>query len=346
MTLIVYLSRFVGARMLAVWAVLVSLGVSIDLIRSATDLIEIGGAAAMANYAFLRAPQIMVTIFPVAMLVGSTMAFMTLSNRSEVVIIRASGYGIFRVLRLLLPLAIIMGVAYSQLADRLNSWSEINLAKSFPKTEKAAKVGAQIWTRDSRQIIRAHLGSTDGTLLKDLAIFEVNRAGLVKARRNAGTAKFSEGSWWLDDVTRIQGNETITEPAGRWQTVLTPESVSEISLESTQVSTKTARAALAGLAVSTRSKSYYVTRIARSYASFFVPIIMITLAALAGFGNARSGNAFRPAAIAITLGFAYVAADGLFGSLGEVGVIEANLAAFTPTVAFAMIGTWSLLHLE
>lgn len=333
-------------RVVAAWLVLTTLGLSIDLIKSANGLIEQGGASYMLVYAALRAPQVMVTLFPISILVGAAATFMVINNRSELVMMRAAGSGIFTLLKLLLPLSLILGVFYSQLGDRVDAWAEAQLAAAFPETADTASVGSWLWTRDSTQVIRARLGTEDGTELTDLTVYEMDQNGQITARMTAQKAKFINARWLLDDATRTKDSKTVKHAQIPWDTRLVPESVREVAGKGRTVSADKARAALSGLTVLTRGNAYYVTRIARSYSAIFLPLVMLTIAAIAGFGNSRIGNGARPAALAVALGFIYLAADSLFGSLGEVGAMGPAVAAFAPSIFFAIAGAWGLLLLE
>lgn len=346
MTLSFYLCKFIGLRIVTAWIALSLLGISLDLFRAATDIIELGGALRLIEYIALRTPQIMVTLFPIATLLGATTAFLSLGNNLEVIILRASGSSFFIILRKLLPLTILLGLFYSQAGDRINSWTSENLALSFPETKEKAPVGSTIWARDGNNIIKATLANEDGTRLDDLAIYEADEKGHVKARVNAERADFENGKWLFSNALKISPFSTQEEQPQVWSTLLTPENVRKIASNTVDVSAKDARAALAGSSVATRSTSYYTTRIARTYSAIFLPFVLCMIAALAGFGGTRNDSGLRLAIYAVVIGFLYVVFDGMFGSLGESGVLPAYVAALTPTALFAIGSLWGLIIVD
>ena len=69
-------------------------------------------------------------------------------------------------------------------------------------------------------------------------------------------------------------------------------------------------------------------------------------AALAGLGGTRNDSGFRLAAYSLVLGFCYIVVDGMFGSLGETGIMPPSIAAITPTLMFIIIGVWGLVILD
>ncbi|MEM7507126.1 MAG: LptF/LptG family permease [Pseudomonadota bacterium] len=347
MTLSLYLSKVIGLRVLAAGLVFLILGISIDLIQSATDLLAEAGPTAILGYAALRTPQIAATLFPVAVLVGGTVAFLTLGHRSELVIVRAAGRSIFAILRMLAPCALVLGLIYHLMGDQLSAWAEQRLSETFPKTTEAPEAGASVWSRQSGQVMRAELATSDGTALRVFTLWELDAQGHVTGRRDAERAEFDDGVWVLRDVTRHQGDQRVQElESSIWHTALTPSAMRALAAGRLSVSTANARAALAGLAVQTRGEAYYASRIARSYAALVIPGVMLVLAALAGFGLARSGGGLRMAITGVVLGFLYIAMDGVLGALSEVGMINAVIAATVPTALFAALGIWGLLVLE
>ena len=346
MTLSFYLSRFIGTRILMAWFALAILGISLDLFKAANDIIPLGGAPRLLEYVIFRSPQILVTLFPIATLVGATVAFLSLGNNLEVIILRAAGCGIFVILLRLIPLGILLGLLYSQVGDRINSWTAEKLALSFPEIRSEAPVGSWMWARDGSNIIRARVGHKDGELLHNLTVYETNENGHISARLTAEKAIFDDNQWRLSQGKKIQLGKPETEEFKIWSTLLSPDSVREIASKSIDVSAHDARAALLGKAVTTRSTAYYATRIARSYSTIALPFAILMFAALAGLGGTRNDSGLRLACYSLILGFCYIIVDGMFGSLGETGIMPPSIAAVTPTLMFIIVGVWGLVILD
>lgn len=347
-TLAGYLSRVFLGRILAATAVLTLLGLSLDLIKAATSLIEERGAAALALYAGLRTVQIASTMLPTGILIGATLTFFSLANRSEIVVLRATGQSVFGLLRLLLPLAIAFGLVHHLLGDRPVAWAEARLIEAFPIALEAPAPGATVWSRlktgHNTEILRARLGSRDGDTLDGVTLWFLDDRGRIESRLEATRAEFVDGAWHLADVQHTGTDERTAKLI--WETPLTPRAVRRLAARQTMISASDARAVMAGLAIGSRGESYYATRVARSYAAFAVPAVMILLGAQAGFALRRAGHGYRTAALGLALGLIYVAANGIMGSLGEAGAIAPLWAAAVPTVVFALVGAWALMLRE
>lgn len=339
MTLMLYLTSVIATRVLAATLVLLLLGLSLDLLKSATDLLDEGGIRALGTYALLRAPLITATLFPIAVLAGGVLAFLALSRRSEMVVIRAMGQSIFGTLRLMIPAAMLLGLIYHLLDDRVAPWGEARLLQSFPVSAEAAGIGAEIWYRTSDEVVFARLAATDGSALEDLTFWPFDAEGQVSSKTSAARADHEDGVWL---VTGYEEDATPTP----WQTLLTPASVRALASGSLAVSTATAKQALSGTGVSTRGDAYYSTLIAHSYVTPLIPAVMLVIAAVASFGLVRGSGGVGYAIVAIVAGFVYVVTDGVLGTLSEVGAINPILAATLPSALFITLGIWSLIVLE
>lgn len=353
MTLTLYLTRMVGGRILAAAAVLLILGVGFDLLRSAGVLVERGGTRAVFLYAWLRVPQIAANMLPVAVLMGATVAFLSLSSRSEAAVIRAAGISIFRLLVRLVPLALLLGGAYSVLGDRLTERAEIRINEAFPPVEAEVPPGSRpeaqpVWVRTGGEVIRAHPATREGDELERVTIYRLDDDGHLATRLFAARATRGREGWTLSDVeiTRAGQIEIDSVAEMSWSTPLRPRDVFKLAEGRRFASSAAARKVLAGEAAATRGRDYYSTRIARSYSAWLLPGVMLLISALAIFGSTRSGGGRRLSILAVVLGFLYIAIDGFLGSLGEVGAVAPYLAAFAPSAFFAIVGLWGLILLE
>ena len=108
LTISLHLSKSVLRRILAVVLLLGGLAAALDLAENASDLLarEDGD---LLRYLGLRAPLILSSVAPVALIVGPVLTFLTLSGRNEFTIFRASGATTYMMLASLAPLAVLLG---------------------------------------------------------------------------------------------------------------------------------------------------------------------------------------------------------------------------------------------
>ena len=347
MTMGLYLTRLVGARVLAVLAGFLVLGLTFDIAETSNEIVDDHGLAGLAEYAMLRAPVILLTIMPLGILTGAVLAFLTLAARSEMVVVRATGLNTLRVVGLLVPLALVLGVFQNQLATRIGPWAEQALVLRFPALFEGEAIEEEVWLRDWEAIVRIGGATADATELRDVSIFETAPSGELLRRIDAARARYLGEDWRLTDVT-VQRVRRGPEPLESmiWHTRLTPAGILGAARRPDLIAAEDVRRILAGEKPAARGTPYYLVQLWRSYAALAVPTVMMLFAALASFGLARSGGGARFVGLGVAMGAGFVLVDGVFTSLGQVGAMQASLAALVAPAVFLVAGVWTIVVIE
>jgi len=350
MTLLFYLTRIVGFRVLAVCLCLLVLGVGIDLIKTAPELLEFGGGQAVATYAVLRVPAMLATTLPIATLIGALLAMLSLGQSSELAIIRGAGISTQKLLLWLTPLALVLGAVHYLTVDRGVIWSNKALGAAFGEIADVdvPKIGRVVAVRDGNQILHGKLASLDGMQLSPFTTFTLNPDGNVTQRTRADSAHYADGVWTLDNVERFTIDTEATQstklPPLSLQLALTPELVLDLASKAKAIDSRHAAAVLAKIA--TRGKAFYAMQIERSRIAWAIPFVMLLIGMLGSYKLPRSLVGLRAAGIGFVLGICYTGCDGLFTSLGRLGVAPVKFAAYTPSFSFALLAIVALRQME
>jgi lipopolysaccharide export system permease protein len=115
--------------------------------------------------------------------------------------------------------------------------------------------------------------------------------------------------------------------------------------DSYDISSRTALMALSGKEPVTRAPSEFQTRIQRTIAQGFAPLIMLLFALPAALGHPRS-NRTLPILFGIGGGLLYLVVDGLLTAMGQTGVLPPLVAAWGAPAAFGAGGLTILLYAE
>lgn len=353
MTLTLYLSRSVGVAMLAGAAVLVALGLGLDLMEAAGDADRRGG---LLRYAMLRAPEILRDTAPAALLAGAVAGFLRLSARSELTALRAAGLGMRGVLLRLLPLGLAAGLVL-----HLNAEVAVPAASRALEADRKAGIGAPtkpVWVRVPGAVLSVGAlsprpGVEPGAALVEISLFALDDRGRLQARIEADSARFDPLSkrWRLLGVTRRSAADGREERlAGLdWPLALDPGQVAKLAgmpAARRSISAAEARAALRGDALPERAPSAYAVRAGRAWSVIAIPMVMLLLAAPGGLSVGRGTQAVRRAMLGLALGFCYLAFDGVAAALGERAIIEPLAAVWGPVLLFSLIGFWVLMLAE
>lgn len=347
MTMALYLTRVVGGRILAVLLAFLLLGLSFDLIENSTEVIEGHGLAGVAGYAVLRAPLLLLTVFPLGILVGATLAFLALAARSEMVVMRTAGVNTLRIVLFLVPLALVLGAAQNRLAASVGPAAEQALVERFPGLVASPDIEDEVWLRDWEAVIRIGAVAENAMVLRDLSIFETGPDGVLDRRIDAAVGRYTGDAWQLSEATvREAGGPPAAMGEMVWRSRLTPAGVLGAARKPDLVAAEDVRRVLAGERPGARGTPYYLVQLWRGYAALLVPAVMVMFGALASFGLVRSGGGARYVALGLTGGMVFVLVDGVFTSLGQVGAMQAALAAFVAPAAFLVVGLWSIVLIE
>ena len=156
----------------------------------------------MLQFVALITPHGMYQMFPMAALMGSLMGMGTLAANSELIAMRASGLSIWRIIRsvlqvgvLMLVVAVLVGEMIAPVADRYGQQmraSSMNKVFTF--------LGSRgIWVRDGNLFINAIRIIADDKLA-DLTVYEFDEETRLKVTTTAAQAQYRHGEWILQDV--------------------------------------------------------------------------------------------------------------------------------------------------
>jgi lipopolysaccharide export system permease protein len=352
-TLDTYVLRLLLVRTVVSILVLIGLVQVLELFDVTTDIIERGlGLGGIGHYSLLRLPGQFQQVASLGVLVGSIFTFTQLSRTSEMVVIRATGANIYRVLRMMAPVAV--GVALvdfvvaAEIAprtqDALAHWMQVT---ALPSKAKPAKPH---WFRLGEDLVMIGSASDDGRQLKDLRIYRRDASRSLTQEIAAPTASAEPGGW------RLHGAKTIAVGPFRsatsapldqdWKTTLTAGELVQLIRSGQIISFSTAVGAVTGARPADRSPGFYQTRLHRTFAEPLGAIVMLLLAAPAALASLRSDQAMRLFLFGLSAGLLFLVADGLLTALGETSGLPAVLAAWSAPVAFTALAVTVLLYAE
>ncbi|HKK37084.1 MAG TPA: LptF/LptG family permease, partial [Paracoccaceae bacterium] len=210
------LARYVGRRYLetfgAAFAAVFLLIFLVDLVeqlrRSAGGDAGFGEVFALAA---LHAPSLMLEVLPFLALLATVACFARLARSSELVVTRAAGVSVWRlILPAVVAAALIGTLAFSLLnpvASGLLARFETLEARYIRDRTSLLSVSENgLWLRQSgdegQSVIHALRTNADGTRLRDVTVFRFDARDRLTGRLAAGRAVLEPGRWVLHDVAR------------------------------------------------------------------------------------------------------------------------------------------------
>lgn len=232
-----YIGQQVGAAILLVLAVLLGLDLLSKLIDQSGD-IE-GGYTLLGalSYSLLTLPAEIYQYLPFAALIGCLAGLGTLATTSELVVIRAAGVSVARIIWMALrPALLITAIAIlvsEYVAPPLAQLGESQRAMALQKDNVGiGKYG--VWHREQNRFVHFNAVQSDGDMY-GVTIYEIDDERRLQSALFARRARYDGDSWILEDLseTRFLADrlEQVTSPWRQWQTELSPEMLSILMLD-------------------------------------------------------------------------------------------------------------------
>ncbi len=356
------LSRYIAKRFLfSILAIFIGCFLLILLVDF-VELVRRSGNRANADMlsvflmSLYRVPELTERVLPFATLFGSIAAFLNLSRRLELVIIRASGVSAWQFITPALSVAAFVGcfafAVYNPASSYLKDMSlEIEARVFGASFSNAGQVASQDWVRqkgeDGDSILRALTSYDQGRKLGGVTVFSYDKQGNFLERIDAKNAELQPGYWHLTDVLV----SSASAPPRQYNTFLvsthlTPEEANEAIAKPESVSFWDLphiidQAARSGLPAH-KYRLRYQTLLARP----LLLAAMVLIAATVSLKIFRFGSVGKLILSGVIAGFVLYVVTEIAKDLGNTGLVNPILSAWLPAIVASLMGFTILLYQE
>ncbi|MEM1313048.1 MAG: LPS export ABC transporter permease LptG [Pseudomonadota bacterium] len=209
-TLTLYVARRFALAFAAAFFSVLLLVMLVDLVEQSRR--AAGGRAGfetVAVMAMLHAPSLMLEILPFLALLASMACYARLARSSELVVTRAAGVSVWRLIAPALACALIIGSAgFAVLnpvaAGMLQRFETLEARFIRDRTSLLSVSENGLWLRWSspggQSVIHALGANRDGTRLRDVTVFRFDEDDELTGRMSASRAVLEPGVWTLHEV--------------------------------------------------------------------------------------------------------------------------------------------------
>lgn len=369
-TLWLYIARRFLLTTLGAFAAVFVLVVVLDLvelIRSNTR--GLAGFGDLIGMALLHAPSITIAAAPFTLLLAAMTAFAMLARSSELVVTRAAGVSVWRLIAPALACAAGLGVfafaIYNPLASAFATKFEMLEQRFFDETSSRLAVsGEGLWLRqgggDGQTVIRAKRASSTVERLWDVSIFQFDSSDRLHRRIDARTATLGDRNWQLGSVqswdlsdadeggrqramaaTRPVKADEMTIP-----TDLTAEHIQDSFAPPETIGFWKLPGFIALLDESGFSSNRHRLHWLRLLSQPIVFVAMVLIGAAFSMRHVRFGGLGYMALGCVTAGFGYFFLSDIANALGASGAVPVGIAAWVPPLSAVLLALGLLLHLE
>jgi len=194
----------------------------------------------------LRLPRRIYEYMPMACLIGCLAGLGSMAANSELTVMRAAGVSINRIVfAVLKPMAVLMVVSLllgEYVVPSLERIAQAKKAVAQGATEALSNKGKGFWHREGDTFMRFNAVEPGG-VLHGITRYEFNEENELKQVVYAQRALYQRAYWQMENIvmTVISGDVVSqeTKASGRWDTELTPEKLSVVTVSPRDMSITT-----------------------------------------------------------------------------------------------------------
>lgn len=307
-------------------------------------------------YVALLVPNHLYELLPISVLIGTIFVMARLAQSSEYTILRTSGLGPWRALKLLLSLGAFFVALSFAIGDYVAPLSERTaqlLKARYQGTLTVGQTGAWLKEKQAHNnyVVNVKKLSPKSELL-GVQIFEFDNKGLVVSTMQAEEAAFGQDdSWALKKVSRT--DFSVSTAAGvssqtaavsrstldnfRWPTEITEEMVSVALLKPERMATVDLFNYIRHLDANNQTAQRYEIEF---WKKVFYPLsclVMVILALPFAYLHFRSGGIATYVFAGVMIGISFFLLNNVFGYIGNLQNWQPWLAAATPGLLYMAI---------
>lgn len=346
------LDRYVGKNIImAVLLVAICLTLFAGLIAFIDSLRYIGRGQIdfwfLLTYNCYKLPSVMVTFFPVSILIGGVVGLGLMARNSEIVILQSIGLSKLNIglscVKSILPLIIAVLVIGETVAPRLDRIAEENYELKSSSLGVALTTSG-VWIKEGNSFIGIS-GVFGNSLLAGVVRYEFEGTKL-KSLKKAKAGNFIDGKWLMTDVNEqiITDSEVkhVYHKEQVWPLSINLKRIEVLSDMSENLSLLQLHDYIRYIEHNGVDSSRYRLSF---YNKLFLPVVMLVMMLLAlstVFGPLRSINMGTRILSGIALGFGYYVLNQIVAPLSLVYGVPPVIGASFATVFFALFSVYLL----
>lgn len=351
------LDRYIGKTIFSTIMMTLFMLVSLSGIIKFVDQLRKTGQGAYTAldagyYTLLSVPKDIETFFPMAALLGALLGLGTLAQRSEMVVMQASGFTRLQIALSVMKTAIPLVLLTMAIGEFVAPQGE-QMARNFRAQQllggSLLSTHSGLWAKDGNNFIYIERIKGNNEL-DGISIYNFNDQRRLQSVRYAATATWDKENhrWNLGQVDesdltngkQITGKQSIN---GQWKTNLTPDKLGVVALDPDALSIRGLYNYSKYLTQSGQESGRYQLNM---WGKIFQPLsvaVMMLMALSFIFGPLRSVSMGVRVVTGISFGFLFYVLDEIFGPLSLVYGLPPILGAVLPSAAFFAISVWMLM---
>jgi len=339
-----YIGKILIRHIMVTIVVLVGLFVFVEFVTELADLNKGRyGITQVIQYVILKIPKMLYEIFPMAALIGSILGLSVLARDSELIVMRAAGVSILRIVGSVLKVGLMLAVIAMVMGEVVSPFTETR-ARKVQSESLQTNINQEddfgLWLRDDNTYVSVGEVLPDLTLLR-IKIFEFDENNFLRFLSTAERGVYSKRRWLLKGLKRTMINETNSAAdevdAATWRTDVSPDILQVFKVEPDQFSILQLNKYIDHLRSNKQNTDKYELAYWSKFVTPFATAVMLILAVPFVFKQVRSGNTGRSLFMGIMVGLGFFILNKAFSYFVTIFSIPPALGAAIPTVLVCVL---------
>ena len=299
---------------------------------------------AAVQYVLLGIPGQAYQLFPVSALLGAMIGLGGLASNSELVVMRAAGVSLLRIMGSVMKIGLLFVLATIIIGETLAPAAE-RYAQTFRSVSISDKLTLRgkhgLWARDGESFINVR-EILPGDRLGDIHIYARDRNFRLTHILRAQSAFYRNGQWVLRQVTQSDIGESAVNSQRQgelvWDTRLSPDLLNVVTVKPSTLSVWGLLQYVRYLRDNGLDASIYEQAFWSKVAAPLVTAVMVFLAMPFVFGPLRSVGIGHRIMAGTLVGVGFHIINQMFGYVGLVFNLGPMLMAFVPVTVALIVG--------
>ncbi|MEM7357775.1 MAG: LPS export ABC transporter permease LptG [Pseudomonadota bacterium] len=345
----IYIGKILLRHILVTIVVLLGLFVFVTFIDELGNLDKGSyGIAQILQYVILSIPKILYEVFPMAALIGSILGLSVLARDSELVVMRAAGVSIQRIVLSVLKVGLMLAVVATIMGEIISPFTETKAQKiraESMQTNIGQEQNTGLWLRDDNTYVNIGEVLPDLTLLR-VKIFEFDNRNFLRFLSTAEQGEYQQQRWLLKGLQRTMIDDTSSAAdkvtAAYWSTVVSPDILRVFMIKPEQLSAWQLTKYIEHLKTNKQETNDFELAYWTKIVTPFATAVMLILAVPFVFKEARSGGLGRSLFSGIMIGLGFFILNKAFTYFVPLFNIPPLLGAVLPTLLVCILSFYMI----
>lgn len=348
-----YIAKNVLSAIALITLMLTGLQIFILFVNQLGDVGRAGyGIKEAAFFVLLQLPYQVYLFFPMASLLGCLVGLGNMASHSELIVMRAAGMSIAQITRAVLKASLLVILIVTVLGETLVPYlSRYSNEYKFTSLSggQSLHTAQGVWLHYDNDFIL--IGSIlPHAVLHDVSEFRFNKTHELKIARSMSKVTYRDGQWNAEGVsqTEFEKNHTKTQQLQHmiWDISIKPAILKISSVQPDAMNLYELYRYLREQKRTHQAAHQYQLSFLQRSIQPLTTLVMMMLAIPFIFGPLRSSSMGSKLLVGATVGFGFHILNNFLGPVSLVFQWPAMLAAFGPTLLFAVLGVYLMKRVQ